>query len=76
MKEKYNYEDNMYLDEMTSNELERELSIIEDGILPYNVCPCFGCTCNEDDCEVCINKTIELIQEELDNRGINWEVIL
>lgn len=71
----YNYEEDMYLDEMTNEELEKELGIIKDNILPYNVCPCFGCTCSNEECESCISKTTELIQDELDNRGIDWEVL-
>lgn len=71
----YDYED-MYLDEMTEEELERELNIIKDSILPYNVCPCFGCTCDNEECEACIDRTTKLIQDELDERGINWEAIL
>lgn len=72
----YNYEDDMYLDEMTNEELERELDIIKDSILPYNVCPCFGCTYDNEECEACISKTVKLIQDELDNRGINWEAMI
>ena len=72
----YNYEDNMYLDEMTNEQLERELNIIRDCTLPYNVRPCFGCTCSDEECEDCVNRTAELIQEELDNRGIDWEAMI
>ncbi len=71
----YDYED-MYLDEMTEQELERELDIIKDSILPYNVRPCCGCSCNNEECEACIDRTREMIQDELDNRGINWEAMI
>ena len=65
------------LTELTNEELEQ----IRDDILLRNqlpdvIAPCYHCVASEDECALCKRDILDSIEDELDNRGIDWSLFL
>lgn len=65
------------LTELSNEQLEQ----IRDDILlrnqlPEEIAPCYHCIASEDECALCKRDILSSIEDELDNRGIDWSLFL
>lgn len=65
------------LTELSNEQLEQ----IRDDILlrnklPDEIAPCYHCIASEDECALCKHDILSSIEDELDNRGISWDLFL
>ena len=65
------------LTELSNEQLEQ----IRDDILlrnklPEDIAPCYHCIASEDECALCKRDILSSIEDELDNRGIGWDLFL
>ena len=65
------------LTELTNEEWEQlRDDILLRNQLPSIIAPCDHCVASEDECIMCKRDILESIEDELDNRGIDWSLLL
>ena len=65
------------LTELTNEELEQlRDDILLRNSLPSDIAPYYHCVASEDECALCKRDILDSIEDELDNRGIDWSLFL
>ena len=65
------------LTELSNEELEQiRDDILLRNSLPSEIAPCYHCVASEDECALCKRDILDSIEDELDNRGIDWSLFL
>ena len=65
------------LTELSNEQLEQiRDDILLRNSLPSEIVPCYHCIASEDECALCKRDILDSIEDELDNRGIDWSLFL